>query len=417
VTVRGQPFRAAFRVRGTGRSGIVALALGAVLAGAACTLPQRPAALASPPLPAAKADTHAPLSGSDAAALRRAADAALARNPDPLAVAHVEGTLPTLPAYRRAQEARRDWGAMATLAAAYAIEDDPRYRDGYARYLAAWLDVYTISGNPIDESALGDWLLAYRAAGAALPPALGERMRVFACALADRYTQAQPPSRRTSTNNWQSHRVKIAVMGADVCADPARIARADAAFAAQITANLLPGGPSVDFAERDALHYVVYSLEPLLEAALFARDEGRTLYAVEGPQGRSLAGTLSWLEPYARGEKTHDEFVRSQVRFDAERAAAGVPGFAGPFEPRTAQWAYWLAAELDPRWHPTSARLGTPWVARRAAWLAPSAPPRRRRAGTRRANDFGYRGDCGAGVTPRMAPTCHPTKELRWPPT
>jgi hypothetical protein len=170
-------------------------------------------------------------------------------------------------------------------------------------------------------------------------------------------------------------------------------------------------------AERDALHYVVYSLEPLLEAALFARDEGRALYAIEGPQGRSLAGTLGWLEPYARGEKTHDEFVRSQVRFDAERAAAGVPGFAGPFEPKKAQWTYWLAAELDSRWRPASTLLGTPWITRRAPWQARSAPPRRRRAGTRRADDIGYRGGCGAGGTPRMAPTRQPAKELRWPPT
>lgn len=375
MTTLDRPFHAA--VGGAGRRPIVVLALGAVLAGTACAVPERPAALATHA--AADAGAGAPLSGADAAALRRAADAALARSPDPLEVAHIEGTLPTLPAYQRAREARRDWGALAALAAAYAFEGDPRYRDGYARYLAAWLDVYRISGNPIDESALGDWLLAYRAVGAGLPPALGERMRAFACALADRYTQPQPSSRRTSTNNWQSHRVKIAVMGAGVCADPARVTRADAAFAAQIAANLLPAGPSVDFAERDAVHYVVYSLEPLLEAALFARSEGRELYAVEGPQGRSLAGTLGWLESYARGEKTHDEFVRSQVRFDAERAAAGVPGFAGPFDRRNAQWTYWLAAELDPRWRATSTLLGTPWVTRRAPWHERSAPPRRRR--------------------------------------
>jgi len=417
VTAHGRRFHAALRIGAVGRRASVVLALGVAVAGAACAVPERPAALSRHAAPVANADTRAPLSVADAAALRRAVEAALARNPDPLAVAHVEGTLPTLPAYRRAQEARRDWGAMAALAAAYAIEGDPRHRDGYARYLAAWLDVYTISGNPIDESALGDWLLAYRAAGAALPPALGQRMRAFACALADRYTEAQAPSRPTSTNNWQSHRVKIAVMGAGVCADPTRVARADAAFAAQVAANLLPAGPSVDFAERDALHYVVYSLEPLLEAALFARDEGRALYAVEGPQGRSLAGTLGWLEPYARGEKTHDEFVRSQVRFDAERAAAGVPGFAGPFEPKRAQGTYWLAAELDPRWRATSTVLGMPWITRRAPWQTRSAPPRRRRARTRQASDFGYRGGYGAGGTPRMAPTRQPAKELRWPPT
>jgi len=346
-----------------------ALALAAAIAAAACALPERPAADVPRVAPAIAEAARPALAPADAAALRRAADSALARDPDPLAVAHIEGTLPTLPAYRRAQEARRDWDAVATLAALYALEGNARHRDGYARTLAAWLDVYVISGNPIDESRLGHWLLAYRAAGAALPPELGERMRAFACALADRYVQPQPPSRRTSTNNWQSHRVKIAVMGAGVCGDPARIARADAAFAAQVAANLLPAGPSVDFAERDALHYVVYSLEPLLEAALFAQHEGRALYAVTGPHGQSIAGTLGWLAPYVRGEKTHDEFVRSQVRFDAERAAAGVPGFSGPFEPKNAQKTYWLAARLDPQWREISAALGAPWITQRAPWL------------------------------------------------
>jgi len=219
---------------------------------------------------------------------------------------------------------------------------DPRHLEGYARYLAAWLDVYRISGNPIDETALGDWLLAYRSAGAALPPVLAQRMRQFACDLAVRYTQPQPTSRKTTTNNWQSHRVKLAVMGAHVCGKSALIAEAEAAFAKQIQDNLLPSGESIDFAERDAIHYVVYSVEPLLEATLFARSHGRSLFAITGPKGQSVSRTLDWLAPYARGDKTHEEFVRSRVRFDAQRAAAGVPGFAGPFSPKKAQLTYWL---------------------------------------------------------------------------
>jgi hypothetical protein len=64
----------------------------------------------------------------------------------------------------------------------------------------------------------------------------------------------------------------------------------------------------------------------------------------------------------ARGEKAHDEFVRSQVRFDAEGAAAGVPGFSGPFEPKTARKTYWLAARLDPQWQALGDAPGVPWL-------------------------------------------------------
>jgi hypothetical protein len=258
---------------------------------------------------------------------------------------------------------------MALLAAGYAMERDLRYLNGYAAYLAAWVNIYIISGNPIDETALGDWLLAYRSAGAALPAPLAQRMREFACDLAIRYTQPQPASRKTSTNNWQSHRAKLAVMGAHICGNSGLIGRAEALFAKQIEQNLLASGESIDFAERDAIHYVVYSAEPLLEASLFARLYGRLLFAITGPNGQSISRTLEWLAPYARGEKTHEEFVHSHVPFDAERAAAGVAGFSGPFSPKKAQWAYWLAAQLDDKWFETSQRLGIPPITQRASWL------------------------------------------------
>jgi hypothetical protein len=348
---------------------VVALPAACFLGTAGCSTPgdMEPVSFSSPPAVETVADLLLP--ADERAALLRAATAALERNPDPLPVVHTEGTLPTLPAYKRAAQARKDWGSISVLANSYAVNREPRYLNGYARYLAAWLDVYRISGNPIDETALGEWLLAYRSAGHALPPALAQRMQQFACALAVRYTQPQPASRKTSTNNWQSHRVKLAVMGAYVCGQPALIAAAEAVFASQIENNLLPSGESVDFAERDAIHYVVYSVEPLVEAALFAHQQGRSLFATTGPKGQSISRTLDWLAPYARADKTHEEFVHSRVPFDAQRAAASVPGFAGPFSPKTAQFSYWLAAQVDPKWLELSRKLGSPSITQRASWL------------------------------------------------
>jgi hypothetical protein len=351
------------------RSALVALPMTCLLATAGCGTPGKVELVSSSAPLTVETVPDLSLPADERAALLRAAAAALERSPDPLPVVHVEGTLPTQPAYRRAVQARMDWVSMAVLASAYAMNREPRHLDGYARYLSAWLDVYIISGNPIDETALGYWLLAYRSAGAALPPALAQRMRQFGCDLAACYTQPQPKSRKTSTNNWQSHRVKLAVMGAHVCGKPALIAQAEAAFATQIQDNLLPSGESVDFAERDAIHYVVYSVEPLLEAALFARARGRSLFAITGAEGQSIGRTLDWLAPYTRGDKTHEEFVRSQVRFDAQRAAAGVPGFAGPFTPKQAQYVFWLAVQLDAKWLELSKKLGSPWITQRASWL------------------------------------------------
>lgn len=351
------------------RQGLAVLTVAWLLGFSGCSAPVNVEPGSSSAPPSVKTVGQLSLPDGERTVLLRAADAALKRSPDPLPVIHVEGTLPTLPAYKRALEARRDWGAIAVLANAYAMSREARYLDGYGRYLGDWLDVYRISGNPIDETALGDWLHAYRSAGVALSPALAQRMRQFACDLALRYTQPQPTSRKTSTNNWQSHRVKLTVMGAHVCGIAALITKAEAVFAKQIQDNLLPSGETVDFAERDAIHYVVYSVEPLLEAALFASQHGRPLFKTTGPKGQSLGRTLDWLAPYARGDKTHEEFVHSTVRFDAERAAAGVAGFAGPFSPTKAQWTYWLAAQLDPQWLELSRQLGDPPITQRASWL------------------------------------------------
>jgi len=308
--------------------------------------------------------------------LQRDADRALQKAPDPLSLVHVEGTLPTTEAYKRANAAKADWPMMSALASAYASIPDKsderanRYLAGYEKYLTAWLDVYVISGNPIDETDLGNWLLAFRTAGGALTMPTQIRMRSFACDLSARYQQRPIPGKSTSTNNWQSHRVKLAVMGAQLCDDPQLKKNAQELFFSQIQANLMPTGEAIDYFERDALHYVVYSLEPLLEAALFSSFYDRPLYVYQAPQGQSLLRSLEWLAPFVRGEQAHMEFVKSTVRFDAQRAAAGVAGFSGPFKPEKARHLYWLAARLDPNWSSLSEFIGPAWITQRAGWLS-----------------------------------------------
>lgn len=344
--------------------------LGALPVAALAGVPSEPAGA---PVAAVAASA---LTLKEAEQLLRQADRALLRPPAALPVVHTEGTLPTAAGYKLAVQAKADWIAMAALASAYAVAHaaDPsgaraaRYRDGYEQYLSSWLDVYNISGNPIDESGLGHWLLAFRVAGQALTVPTQQRMRAFACKLSARYQQRMPPSRGTSTNNWQSHRVKLAVMGALTCSTPALVNGAQQLFEEQVRANLAPSGQSIDFAQRDALHYVVYSLEPLVEAALFASFDERPLYRYTGPQGQSIARGLEWLLPYASGQRTHEEFVHSSVPFDKARADAGVAGYSGLFKPELARHLYWLAAQLDIRWAATSQDLGIHSIVHRAAW-------------------------------------------------
>lgn len=363
--------------RATWRS-LLCAAITGVIAG--CAQPTRPGPEASTSdrieTRATRLPSSLPVSPADRSFLQRQAAEAHARAPQPMRVTHVEGVLPTRPEYQAAEAARRDWTRLLALALAWRVDGDARWRESLARYFEAWLAIYEISGNPIDETRLGDWLLAERLAGDALPDALRRRTQSFACQLADRYLQLPPARRATSTNNWQSHRVKLAVMAAHNCGDDDRVRRARALFARQLQDNLTPDGPTVDFEERDALHYVVYSLEPLVEAALFDAAHAPGLYATSTRDGRSLARSLRWLAPYAEGTLTHQEFVRSRVRFDAERAAAGVPGFSGLFEPKAARQLYWMAARLDEQWQPLAQQLGGPSALVRLAWGAVEADGR-----------------------------------------
>jgi hypothetical protein len=64
-------------------------------------------------------------------------------------------------------------------------------------------------------------------------------------------------------------------------------------------------------------------------------------------QGR-LAAALRWLEPYAAGDKRHEEFVHSTVEFDARRRQAHVKGYAGLWQREEAANLYCIASRLDP---------------------------------------------------------------------
>lgn len=152
------------------------------------------------------------------------------------------------------------------------------------------------------------------------------------------------------TNNWQSHRLKLATLGAFQSGEADLIARAHVLSDKHIAANLRPDGATVDFLQRDALHYVTYSLDSQLMAVLAARAHGQDWYAYE-KDGRSLPRTIAWLSAFASGRQEHIEFVHSFVPFDRQRAAWGLETFQNkPWNPATAKRLYKMIALLDPKW-------------------------------------------------------------------
>jgi hypothetical protein len=239
------------------------------------------------------------------------------------------------------------------------------YADKAVAYIAGWLPGYQSSANPVDEAELIQFLFGLDLVRDRLPRDVAERIPAFGTQLAQAYLT---PARRvgddsTLLNNWQSHRVKLATAGAYLSGDARWIDAARAAFVAHVRQNVHHDGSTYDFAQRDAMHYVVYDLEPLLMAASMAAAHGDDWYGATEIRGR-LASALEWLAPYARGERQHEEFVRSTVKFDARRAAAHVPGYAGLWQRNEAADLYRIGTGLDPQFRAVSVGLDATPVTR-----------------------------------------------------
>ncbi|SDG23296.1 Alginate lyase [Paraburkholderia phenazinium] len=283
------------------------------------------------------------------AQIRSLADAGLGRESHPRAVVHTQGLLPHEQDRDASVLAQEDWRQTLTQGLAWCITGHAPYAAQATAYIEAWVGSYAASFDPIDEADLVDLLFGFDFVQERLAPATLEQTRQLGRRLATGYLGTRrvgDPS--TGLNNWQSHRIKLASAGAYLCGDTDLIAAAREGFIAHVTRNVDSDGRTYDFAQRDALHYVVYDLEPLLMAASIAAAHGDDWYGLVSLQGR-LAAALRWLLPYAAGDQQHEEFVHSTVGFDARRAAAHVQGYAGLWQREEASNLYWIAARLDPQ--------------------------------------------------------------------
>jgi hypothetical protein len=294
--------------------------------------------------------------------------------PHPLARLHTEGTLPHEGIYDESVEASKELVLMRDTALAWRATGDPRFLKMVDRFLLAWVKTYQPAFNPIDETRLDSLILAYDLSASALTASTRNATIQFLQKLGAGYiaqVDAQPrPLSKTFANNWQSHRVKLIAMTAFALDDRKMIEAARRLFVLQVQNNIGGDGQVLDFGERDALHYVVYDLEPLTMAALAARRHRIDWLTQRAPNGGSLAAGLNWLAPYALGKQTHEEFVNSKIPFDAQRREAGVPGFAGEWDPKTATTLYYLASRLDKRFLPIAQKLSD----KPPAWLGVCLP-------------------------------------------
>lgn len=281
-------------------------------------------------------------------AVVRAATADLPATPHPVAAVHTEGTLPHRGIRDQSIEAEKDWDKMLDLALAYRLTGDAKFLAAEDCFLGAWAAVYKPNLNPIDETNLDKLMMAYDLTGGGLSAGTETAAMRLWHTLAEGYTGWLETQGDKDNANWSSHRAKLAVLAAYEVGDEKLERRALAAAQRHVRANIRSDGSVEDFYKRDALHYVVYDLQPLEMAALAARAHGATGFA-EGKDGKTLAHAVDWLVPFATGVKTHEEFVHSSVGFDQARDKAGEKGYSGQWNPEAGVPVLALAAVLDGR--------------------------------------------------------------------
>lgn len=272
------------------------------------------------------------------------------RPPAPLPHIHTEGTLPHQGIYDESITAKQDIKYMYHAALLWTVTHDKQWLTFASNYLMTWIHTYQPSLNPIDETGFDDMINTYVLIKHQLSPEEEQQASDYFSGWAQAYIDDihhHTNHKNTWTNNWQSHRVKLVTLIAVALHNKSLLAQARDLFQQQISQNINADGETIDFKQRHAIHYVVYDLEPLVQAALAAKTVGEDWYHWTSDQHASLATAIDWLTPYATSQIPHEEFVGSTVKFDIIRQQAHIHGFSGPFNPKDAGTLYWHLTLLN----------------------------------------------------------------------
>lgn len=280
-------------------------------------------------------------------------------SPSAMQHVHTEGLLPGQGIHDQSIQAEKDLKLMQVSAVAWKNGMGEEWLGTAKKYLFAWVGTYQPNFNPIDETAFDQMIQTYSIVKPKLSEEERRNINKYFYDWASEYISQMnnAPNKSTWTNNWQSHRVKLITLMAVATRNDHLFAESRRLFQEQINVNIDSDGETLDFKQRDAIHYVVYDLQPLVQAALAAQKMGEDWYHWTAPDGASLAKAVSWLTPYVNGEQTHNEFVNSRVKFDAVRKQDGIKGFNGLFRPEMAKELYWGASAFESTLMPLAQKL------------------------------------------------------------
>jgi hypothetical protein len=215
---------------------------------------------------------------------RIAAQKALDEQPNPIEIITSQGLLEGNPAKTASLKAVEDVAKIYALAINYRIYNDKQYLDKAAEYLQTWAKVNKPTGDPIDGTKLEELITGYDLIRNQLSKQQEKKTDDWLDVFADAQMNSESVKngRTTGVNNWNSHRIKVITLIAYTIHTKKYDEYIFNELEKQIAQNLNADGSSFDFKQRDALHYHIYTLEPLLKAIIaINRATGKNYYVFQ----------------------------------------------------------------------------------------------------------------------------------------
>ena len=187
----------------------------------------------------------------------------------------------------RTEKALDDFRDLKNLEWAYVLTGQKPYGQKAEDYVMAWAKTCRPPDNPIDATNLETLVETYDLIRPHIDAASRQLVDDWLKSVIGTLFASDDLSKNNHRDNWQAHRLKIISMAAFAMGDQATEQRALGELKTLMESNLNPDGSTYDFLERDALHYHVYDLEPLIRTAiLYQRGENLDLYHREDNSGR-----------------------------------------------------------------------------------------------------------------------------------
>lgn len=276
----------------------------------------------------------------------------LNKKPKALERVHTEGLLPNEDIFNESKESIKDLQIMFRLAVVYHLTGEKKYLDHCLIFYEAWINKYKVSFNPIDETKFDQLIFTYDLIQLEIKAELKEKSLSLFREIANGYIERIEEQEKKDITNWQSHRIKLITLCSFVLNDSKLLEKVYKIYIDHINLNIYSDGSVYDFYARDALHYVVYNLEPLIIAAISAKQHGHdwvTNYPIER--------AIEWLIPYSLNLKFHEEFKNTKSEFDIARRNHAVEGYSGEWKSAKSYWLFCSASLLNENYKKIANRI------------------------------------------------------------